>query len=186
MVDAGVLVPLINRRKWLQPGRRARHPPRLHPLLLFPCFSRRRRRRRRRPGIRPLCTHPCPPRCCSRPRWRRSGCRRTGRDGRPAAWRSPRAARLTSRTSSSTSSGSGSALAGCSGCTPGQCRRPPGLCSTRGRPAGGAVLTFHSADLHLARRRGRRQLVGGRERRAAHPVSSQGDGKALLRRRSIL
>ena len=54
------------------------------------------------------------------------------------------------------------------------------------RPAGGAVLTFHSADLHLARRRGRRQLVGGRERRAAQPVSSQGDGKALLRRRSIL
>ena len=42
------------------------------------------------------------------------------------------------------------------------------------RPAGGAVLTFHSAGLHLARRRGRRQLVGGRERRAAHPVSSQG------------
>ena len=38
------------------------------------------------------------------------------------------------------------------------------------RPVGGAVVTFHSADLHLARRRGRRQLVGGRERRAAHPV----------------
>lgn len=53
------------------------------------------------------------------------------------------------------------------------------------RPAGGAVLTIHSADLHLARRRGRRQLAGGRERRAAHPVSSQGEGKAL-RRRSIL
>ena len=61
------------------------------------------------------------------------------------------------------------------------------FCAPRCRKtAAGAVLTFHAADLHLARRRGRRQLVGGRERRAAHPVSSQGDGKALLRRRSIL
>jgi hypothetical protein len=51
------------------------------------------------------------------------------------------------------------------------------------RHAGGAVLTFHEADLHLARCCDRRQLVDGRERRAAHPVSSQGrqQGAVALR-----
>ena len=79
------------------------------------------------------------------------------------------------------------------GTRPGErfCRRANNVraarCLTlRRRPAGGAMLTFLAVDLHLARRRGRRQLVGGRERRSAHAVSSQGDGKALLRRRSIL